>query len=675
VGNEDMTDEIKQEILDKLKLGSFRNFGFIERDYPEYHNNLKSTYPFAKNTSEALYNDIYHPKLTCDNGRSFNFKSFGRGYGHCGSIKDCLCQREQMSITTKDNFKNITDEKLNAIMEKRKQTNLEKYGVEHYTQTEEYLEKTKQTNIEKYGVEHFSQTEEYLEKTKQSNLDRYGVEHPMYLDEFKKLSAEKRNQVMLEKYGTTHAYGVEEFRIKAAESKIKTNQERYGVDYYYQSDEFKEKRKSSLREKFGTVGFTGLDEILEKRRNTHLGNYGFDHPMKNPDYCATQTVKVKKAIFEIYGVVNAFQSEEIKQKIRETNIKKYGIHSFKKSHYSDDYKHILDNKEEFEKLLYQHGTYKLADMINCDLSTIHEASKKYDIPLPPRSRSNLEETFEDFLNDNKINFIAASRRILSSGKELDFYLPDHNIAVELNGIYWHTEITGGKDKTYHYNKWKECEDLGITLLSIQEDEFVENKQFWFNKLLYMTGNLPLTKIHARKCEIRELDNVTDFLNEHHLQGSCASSYKFGLFYDQVLVSVMTFSKPRDNKTGVIDLSRFCNHSGYLVSGGASKLLSYFIKNYGVQYQSVISFSDNNYSNGNVYEKLGFSLITSLSPDYKYVLKGKRYHKAGFRKSSIFSKFDIPDTMKDATEWELMQYLGYDRIWDTGKKKWEMKIST
>lgn len=91
------------------------------------------------------------------------------------------------------------------------------------------------------------------------------------------------------------------------------------------------------------------------------------------------------------------------------------------------------------------------------------------------------------------------------------------------------------------------------------------------------------------------------------------------------------------------------------------------------YNSIISFSDNNYSNGNVYKALGFDLANNIPPDYKYVFKGKRYHKAKFRKSGIFKKFDIPEDMKNATEWELMKYLGYDRIWDTGKKKWEMKI--
>jgi very-short-patch-repair endonuclease len=600
MGNENMKSEIKQEILEKLKLGSFRNFGFIEREYPTYYNYLMTTYNFSKNVSEAFYNDLYHPKLSCDHGNRYNFKSFGRGYGFCGSIKNCLCQREQMSENTKDIFKNISDENLQSMIEKRKKTNLEKYGVEHFTKTGEYKEKTKKTNLEKYGVEHFTQTEEYKEKTKHTNLEKFGVENPMLLDEYKELSAEKRNKTMLEKYGTTHAYDIEEFRTKAAESKIKTNQERYGVDYYYQSDEFKEKRRSSS-----------------------LKKYGVDHPSKK--------------------------------------------------HYDANYFDIFDNKKKFEKKLYDHGTYKLADMVNCDVSSIHLHASKNNIILPPRPRSYQEETIIDFLVQNNISFMTNHKKILPSGKELDFYLPEHNLAIEINGIYWHTELSGGKDRNYHYNKWKECDALGITLLSIQEDEFAEKTNFWLNKILYMTRKLSLTKIHARKCEIRELNNVSEFLETHHIQGFCSSSYKLGLFYDDNLVSVMTFSKPRDNKNKTIDLSRFCNHSDYLVSGGASKLLSYFVKTYGHSYENIISFSDNNYSNGNVYGSLGFDLAKELAPDYKYTKQGKRYHKAAFRKDAIFSKFDIPEDMKNATEWELMQYLGYDRIWDTGKKKWEMKI--
>jgi hypothetical protein len=524
------------------------------------------------------------------------------------------------------------------VVKKRRQTNLERYGNETPSKLEQFKEKSRLTSLERYGVENPSNNSDIRAKANKTNLERYGVENPATLEIFK----EKAKQTNLERYGVENPIIIDTFKQKMQE----TNLERYGVENPAVLDVFKEKAKQTNLERYGVCYPIQLQEIQDKVKKTNMKNYGVEYPL---------------------------QSEEFVNNVKEKYFKKHGIYSSNQRHYNDDYKNVFDDELIFKNLLYQHGTYKLAEMVGCDISTIHITSKKFDIPLPPRPRSNLEDTFEDFLNVNKIKFHSGSRRILSSGKELDFYLPEHNLAVELNGLYWHSEISG--KKTYHYNKWKECDDVGITLLSIQEDEFKGKTSFWFNKILYMTGNLPLTKVHARKCEIRELDNSADFLNEHHLQGSCASSYKFGLFYDQVLVSVMTFSNTRNNQHGVIELSRFCNHSGYLVSGGASKLLSYFVKNYGHLYESIISFSDNNYSNGKVYKTLGFKLIDHAKPDYKYIPPNylSRHHKANFRKSSIFKKFDIPNDMKNKSEWELMQYLGCDRIWDTGKKKWELKI--
>ena len=37
----------------------------------------------------------------------------------------------------------------------------------------------KQTSLEKYGVENYSQTQEFKEKFKQTCLERYGVSHPI----------------------------------------------------------------------------------------------------------------------------------------------------------------------------------------------------------------------------------------------------------------------------------------------------------------------------------------------------------------------------------------------------------------------------------------------------------------------------------------------------------------
>jgi hypothetical protein len=490
------------------------------------------------------------------------------------------------------------------------------------------------------------------ETKKATNMEKYGVENPMQLDSTKE-------------------------KIKT------TNHEKYGVGHYSQTDEYKEKIKQTSLEKYGVEHFTQAEIVKEKIKNTTVENHGgmminarkASEELYNGNVFSSDWFKENRDQFYMnsIGVTHPLKSEVIKKKVIESNMERYGVKNPTQRHYDKKQKNVLLDTEKFKNKLNENGTYKLAQLINCDVTTIYKYSISYGILLPPRLKSYQEEQLHDFLVQYNIPFVTNTRRILPSGKELDFYFADHNLAIEINGLYWHSEINGGKDKNYHYNKWKECNDLGITLLSIQEDEFLENPQFWLNKILYMTRNMKPIKIHARKCEIQELDNVTDFLNEHHLQGSCASSHKLGLFYNGEMVSVMTFSNTRNNDIGVVELSRFCNHSGYLVSGGASKLLAFFIKKYGDLYESIVSFSDNNYSNGNVYKTLGFELIQDLKSDYKYIIKGKRHHKANFRKSSIFKKFDIPNDMKNKSEWELMQYLGYDRIWDTGKKKWELKI--
>jgi hypothetical protein len=595
--------------------------------------------------------------------------------------------REKMKQTNIERY-GVENPTQNAeIREKTKQTNIERYGVEHYsqtkeftdtikknylekygvdfyTQTDEFKDKVKKVNIEKYGVEHYSQTKEYKDKVRQTSIEKYGTESYLQTEEYK----EKVKQTNLDRYGVENYTQTEEYleRLKLA------NLEKYGTDFYVKTDEFKAKSRETNLDRYGVENYSQTDECKEKVKQANLDKYGVEYYTQTDDY----KEKTTKSNLDKYGVEYYTQTDDYKEKTTKSNLDKYGVSSPTKKHYNPEYANIFDDVNNFITLLYEHGTYKLAELVNCDVSSIYSFASKNNIQLPPRPKSYQEELMTDFLIQNNIPFVSNTKKILPSGKELDFYFSNHNLAIEINGIYWHSEISGGKDKKYHYNKWKECSDNGITLLSIYEDEFKDNQQFWLNKILYMTGKMKPTKIHARKCEVIELDTVSEFLNEHHLQGSCASTYKFGLFYDQVLVSVMTFSNTRNNKAGTIDLSRFCNHSDYLVSGGASKLLSHFIKTHGSKYNEITSFSDNNYSNGNVYEKLGFTLADNIRPDYKYVSANNyldKYHKAGFRKSEIFRKFDIPDTMKTASEWELMQYLGYDRIWDSGKKKWKLNI--
>ena len=131
---------------------------------------------------------------------------------------------------------------------------------------------------------------------------------------------------------------------------------------------------------------------------------------------------------------------------------------------------------------------------------------------------------------------------------------------------------------------------------------------------------------------------------------------------------MTFSKLRKslgNKSikDNWEMIRFCNKIGYSVTGGASKLLSYFIKKY--KPKTIVSYSDSSRGDGNLYQKLGFEFSHETEPNYYWVIDGIRKHRFLFRKDRLIKMgYD-----KDKTEVQIMWSLGWRRIFDCGSKKW------
>ena len=178
-------------------------------------------------------------------------------------------------------------------------------------------------------------------------------------------------------------------------------------------------------------------------------------------------------------------------------------------------------------------------------------------------------------------------------------------------------------------------------------------------------------VYARKCEIKELNQeVTDtFLNQNHIQGSVQCQYSYGLVHEDRTVAVMTFSREKDES---YNLSRYCTLPNVHAPGGAGKLLQHFIRTVHPSY--IISFSDNRWSEGNLYRALGFELIKEVPISYMYFkASGEAVleHKFGYRKKLIEKK--LGPLLPGETEYQAMVRFGYDRIWDCGKKKWEMKI--
>jgi len=288
--------------------------------------------------------------------------------------------------------------------------------------------------------------------------------------------------------------------------------------------------------------------------------------------------------------------------------------------------------------------------------------------------SKLEDIIETHLTSNNIKFqqhykINCTYSNMPKRIEFDFYIPDKKLAIEVDGIYWHSEISGNKSRNYHINKTKTANDNNIQLIHIFESDF-KNIKLVLGRLDSILG-INKQKIYARNCIVKPIDNIEKkrFLTETHFQGNDNASIYIGLFNNDKLYSIMTFGKRRialgsTHIKNEYELYRFSTISGVNIIGGAGKLLNFFCKTY--LPTKIWSFCDRRWSVGNLYKKLGFVLDHESPPNYWYFSntnKTKLIHRYAFRKNVLNKKLDIFD--ENDSEWKNMKNNGYDRIWDCG----------
>ena len=291
-------------------------------------------------------------------------------------------------------------------------------------------------------------------------------------------------------------------------------------------------------------------------------------------------------------------------------------------------------------------------------------------------KSNAENEIIEYVKglvDKTEKILTNSRKIISPF-ELDIYVPSKKIAIEYNGLRWHSELFK-TDKEYHLKKLEYCNSKDINLIQIFEDEWLIKKKIVKNKLKYLLKkDENLTKIMARKTVVNEIDKITakKFLNENHIQGFAPSTVYLGCFYNEELVGVMTFLKEKNDGKWV--LNRFSTDNKYICNGVGGKLFKYFIRKY--QPTEVKSFADRRWTlskENNLYTKLGFTLEKVLKPDYRYYFPNEfpkqRVHKFNFRKNILHNKYGFPLTM---TESQMTEKLGAYKIWDCGLFKYVWK---
>lgn len=285
----------------------------------------------------------------------------------------------------------------------------------------------------------------------------------------------------------------------------------------------------------------------------------------------------------------------------------------------------------------------IAEREGCSPSLLYQVSKANGYKPIKLFSSTQERIIHDILDKHHISYM---KRNVVNGVELDILIPSANIAIEVDGVYWHSE-TMGKDVNYHINKTKHSSNNGIFLFHFWDFEISEKPDIVESMILAKMG---LTnKIFARKCEVREVDNKTAklFLEENHLQGYAACKFNIGLYYNDTLVMLSTFSKPRFSKDADLELVRLCTLKGFTVIGGMSKLLSRVDG-------SILSYANKRYSVGDAYSKAGFKFLRDSKPGFFYY-----YPRTKTRVSRYMDVRSLGEVLNN----------GATRVWDCGNSVW------
>lgn len=281
-----------------------------------------------------------------------------------------------------------------------------------------------------------------------------------------------------------------------------------------------------------------------------------------------------------------------------------------------------------------------------------------------------EQEIADYLTQElELNIEQSNRKILH-GLELDIYIPEKNLAIEYNGLYWHSTIHQ-KDSKSHQTKYERSRDAGIQLIQIWEDEWRDKPELVKRLLAHKLGvsNKPLVGARNTIIQKATLTEAKTFLEEYHLRGHASGSYYLGLREKKTkrLVAIMILVK-RHNEMGVtLEIVRYATSTR--VPGGFTKLLKYVETTF--RPSRLVTFADHCTSNGGLYEQNDFIAEKELKPDYRYFVKDK-LHKFGYRLKRF--KRDPSLLWKPGlTETQLSALNDLPRIYDAGKTRWTKEL--
>lgn len=395
-------------------------------------------------------------------------------------------------------------------------------------------------------------------------------------------------------------------------------------------------------------------EVQKKVKETFLSKYGVDNPWK------VKSIQEKCVQNKDYDSIIAKTVKETKRRHGEDFYKK----KWKKYNQRNIPPNILKQLGSKAWLEAHHKQFSLSEIarqLGVSFTMVWSYACEHGIDTRKHTNTSIEYSIEEILKHENVLYTKNDRQQLG-GKEIDFYLPEHQLGIEVHGLYWHSEKF--HDKNHLRQKYELAKNCGISLIQFTEEDIKYKLDIVHSIISNRIGKSKT--IGARKCKVAPITDkgaIQDFYNCNHIQGHFNSKVNLGLLYQNELVALMSFSKTRFSNHD-FELTRFASLLGHQVLGGASRLFSYFCKHYSPG--TIISYSDMQYFTGNLYTTLKFVETKQNPPNYSYIKNDRLLSRMSFQKKKIQKEFPDAD-LNELEESLVLKYYGYLRFYHVGHR--------
>lgn len=303
-----------------------------------------------------------------------------------------------------------------------------------------------------------------------------------------------------------------------------------------------------------------------------------------------------------------------------------------------------------------------ARQTNLDRYGVDWACQRQEARL--KGQNSLANTeFEGLLIDNNLEY---TREFPISNYSYDFKVGNYLIEIDPYATHnstWGIRNNPPKSSNYHKQKSDLAKENGYACIHVFD---------WDDPQKIINILKRGTSVGARECQIKEVakDAAAEFINVHHLQNYAKDDIRLGLYYENTLVSIMTFGKPRYNKKYDYELVRYC--ASMNIIGGSSKLLKYFINTYNPH--SIISYCDEAKFSGDTYVKLGFKRLRSGRPSkHWYNPKTKQHITGNLLRQRGFDQLFKTNYGRGTSNEALMLEAGFIEVYDCGQATYAIKF--